>query len=317
MLQSSYINKGNSDAGFDRWHNMTCRQFSTTECDIPNEPGFTGSVESWKVGALTFGNVSAKAPDRQLPLVRSAPDIRSDPRDHIMLVLVQSGEIGFLQSDRAARAKPGDIVLYDQASPFTVDFMGDARSLIVAVPRPHAVSRIEGVTGLTARRLSGQSYAARFARSILSQFETPEDEGAAEFSPKMEASALDLIFGSIEQRFLPEDMRIQDHRQRQLNRIKHYLLNNLQETDLSIESICAIQGISPRSLNRLFVSEGMTPIRWLWKKRLEGAYKAITQGRPLSITEIAYDFGFRDASHFSRAFKREFGHAPSSVSRRS
>lgn len=317
MLRASYINKANCGPEFDHWHNMTCRQFSITECDIPNEPDFSGSVQSWNFGALTFGDVSARTRDRHLPLVRSASDIRSDPRDHFMLFLIQSGEIGFLQSDRSATAKPGDIVLYDQARPFTVDFMGDARGLVVAVPRPHAASRLDGFENLTARRLSAQSYPAKFARSVLSQLQSSQNEDPAGFSPKMEASALDLIFGSIEQSFFPSDLKMLDRREGQLRKVKNYMLDNLQEPDMNIDSICSVLGVSPRSLNRLFSSEGMTPMRWLWKKRLEGAFKAIAGSRPSSITDVAYDFGFRDVSHFSRAFRKEFGHAPSALLRRS
>lgn len=313
MQQQSYINRGNYGAGFEHWHDMTCRQFSTTECDIPNEPNFNGEVKSWSFGALHFGDVSARTGGVHLPLVRSAQDIRRDPRDHIMLVLIQSGEIGFLQADRNTTAKPGDIVLYDQANPFTVNYMGNARSLIVAVPRHQAVSRLEQVADFTARRLPSASYAARFFRSILSELQSSADADAADFSPKLESSALDLMFSSVEQCFLPDAAQFQGHRQGQLNKIKRYMLDNLQDTDLSIDRVCAMQGVSPRSLNRLFSSEGMTPMRWLWKQRLEASYKVIAQGQPVSITNIAYDYGFRDVSHFSRAFKREFGRSPSAV----
>ena len=33
-----------------------------------------------------------------------------------------------------------------------------------------------------------------------------------------------------------------------------------------------------------------------------------------TISEVAYDVGFNDPSYFGRAFKKEFGDAPSSVS---
>lgn len=316
MQYSSYINRRTSK-GFDRWHDQTCRQFSTTECDIQSEPDFSGSVTSWEAGALRFGELSAKTRDRHLPLVRDEADIRRDPRDHIMLFQVQSGEVGFQQSERNTTAKPGDLVLYDQATPFTVDFMGNTRGLVVAVPRSEAISRLATVDRLTARRLPGSSQASRFAASILKQFCPSEDEEKPNISRKVESSALDLIFGSIEQCLHPHETAIEHYRQKQLQGIKQYILGNLHDPDLNIENICAAQGVSPRSLNRAFSSEGTTPIRWLWKKRLEGSYTVITQGKFVSITEVAYEFGFRDVSHFSRAFKSEFGRTPSSLLRRS
>ena len=42
--------------------------------------------------------------------------------------------------------------------------------------------------------------------------------------------------------------------------------------------------------------------------------KELIQTTDKTISEIAYDIGFNDPSYFSRAFKEEFGHAPSSLS---
>ena len=41
--------------------------------------------------------------------------------------------------------------------------------------------------------------------------------------------------------------------------------------------------------------------------------KELIQTTNLTISEIAYDVGFNDPSYFSRAFKKEFGHAPSNL----
>ena len=42
--------------------------------------------------------------------------------------------------------------------------------------------------------------------------------------------------------------------------------------------------------------------------------KELIQTTNKTISEVAYDVGFNDPSYFSRAFKEEFGHAPSSQS---
>ncbi|WP_245840690.1 helix-turn-helix domain-containing protein [Puniceibacterium sediminis] len=296
---------------------MTCRNFSTTECGIAKKREFTGSVRSWRSGALGFGDVAAKSADRHLSLVRSASDIRMDPRDHIMVFLSLKGKLGMKQSDRSTVLGPGDVALYDQAAPFTLDFIGDSRGLVMAVERSFVTTRLEGVADLTARRISGQSHAGKFTQSLLSRFQDFENEGDADISAKMESSVLDLIFGSVEHCFRPDCSQSNDHRDKQLRKIKDYLLGNLQDTNLNLDMICGIHGVSPRSLNRLFSAEGTTPMRWLWKMRLQGAYRAITEGRSGSITDIAFDFGFSDASHFSQAFKREFGRSPSSILLRS
>jgi AraC-like DNA-binding protein len=300
---------------FDSWHQTTCRDFSLTECEIHKNEPFSGSVRSWKSGPLAFGDVAVKSPRSHMPLIRSETDIRKDPRDHIMLYLVTKGEVGLAQSGRAVTVNCGEVVLYDQAKPFTLDFIGDARGLVMAVPRSHATTRLENVAGLTARSIGKKTLAARFTRSVLSQFQPEEGGEVAGISPKMQVSALDLIFGSIEHFFLGPDQLYQGHRPEQLRKVKEYLVHSLADTSLSIDKICLTQGVSARSLNRLFSSEGTTPMRWLWQMRLDAAYRLIGQDRSASITDIAFDTGFTDVSHFSRAFKKAFGQTASSLLR--
>jgi AraC-like DNA-binding protein len=71
--------------------------------------------------------------------------------------------------------------------------------------------------------------------------------------------------------------------------------------------------VSPRTLMRLFAAEGTTPIRWLWHQRLAAACRALAGGRGARVTEVALSCGFSDLSHFSRAFKAEFGRSPREI----
>jgi AraC-like DNA-binding protein len=73
--------------------------------------------------------------------------------------------------------------------------------------------------------------------------------------------------------------------------------------------------MAPRTLNRLFAGEGATPIRWLWQQRLAASFTALVEGRVGQVTDAALSFGFSDLSHFSRAFKAQFGHSPQFVLR--
>jgi AraC-like DNA-binding protein len=71
-------------------------------------------------------------------------------------------------------------------------------------------------------------------------------------------------------------------------------------------------GLSARYVNALFGEEGTSLMRYVWRRRLANCAKDMLDpkraGAPLS--EIAFAWGFSDAAHFSRAFKRCFGCAP-------
>ena len=117
---------------------------------------------------------------------------------------------------------------------------------------------------------------------------------------------MDLVLAALE-RELTLPLSFQDRR---LADVKRYILANLDDTDLDLDTIAANQNVSIRTLNRLFAREGTTPIRWLWQQRLNAAYLALVERRTNRVTDAAFDFGFSDTAHFSRAFRAAFGQSP-------
>jgi transcriptional regulator GlxA family with amidase domain len=92
---------------------------------------------------------------------------------------------------------------------------------------------------------------------------------------------------------------------------------NLIEQNLaqppSVETIAERVGISRRQLERIFREElGMSPWKYSLGRRLRQAHMLLTQTEH-SITGIAQECGFADASHFSRHVRSTFGASPQTV----
>lgn len=83
--------------------------------------------------------------------------------------------------------------------------------------------------------------------------------------------------------------------------------------NLHIEDYARMCGRSLSAFKRDFETAfKTTPGRWLLERRLQHAQILIrTSQQPIS--EIAFDSGFENTSHFSRAFKQYFGYPPTSV----
>jgi AraC-like DNA-binding protein len=74
-------------------------------------------------------------------------------------------------------------------------------------------------------------------------------------------------------------------------------------------------GVSLRTLQRLFRTRyDMSVTEWLRAVRMREGYTRLRNGE--RIKAVAYSLGFKQLSHFSREFKKEFGVSPS-VFRRS
>ncbi|MCC5940023.1 MAG: helix-turn-helix domain-containing protein [Balneolaceae bacterium] len=79
---------------------------------------------------------------------------------------------------------------------------------------------------------------------------------------------------------------------------------------MSLEEYARLSGRSLSAFKREFRKVyNTTPGRWLTQKRLDfGRYLLDQTGK--SVTEVVLDCGFKNLSHFSRAYKEKFGEAP-------
>jgi AraC-like DNA-binding protein len=96
---------------------------------------------------------------------------------------------------------------------------------------------------------------------------------------------------------------------------KAYIIENSNRRDLSVGSVAAHLGLTPRNLQRLFESEGTTFSEFLLTQRLVRAHRMLTEPRlaQSAVGAIAYDAGFGDLSYFNRSFKRRYGATPRDV----
>jgi len=91
-------------------------------------------------------------------------------------------------------------------------------------------------------------------------------------------------------------------------KVIYYIESNI-ENDISLESLAIYMGMSTATLKRRLASENLSFSNLLKIKRIN---HAATQLRATnkSITQIAYESGFKSAAHFSTAFKGLQGLTP-------
>ncbi|HTN45759.1 MAG TPA: AraC family transcriptional regulator [Flavipsychrobacter sp.] len=81
--------------------------------------------------------------------------------------------------------------------------------------------------------------------------------------------------------------------------------------NLPIEKFSYLTGRSLTTFKRDFKKAfGRTPQRWLTQKRLELAYYQLKEKKKMPL-DVCYEVGFENLSHFSFAFKKQYGVAPS------
>lgn len=80
--------------------------------------------------------------------------------------------------------------------------------------------------------------------------------------------------------------------------------------NLSLEEFAKLCHRSLSTFKREFQAQFReSPGKWLLQRRLEHSAKLLLNS-PMNVTEIAFESGFEDVSHFSRVFKERFGTPP-------
>ncbi|MCD7972865.1 MAG: AraC family transcriptional regulator [Candidatus Azobacteroides sp.] len=89
-------------------------------------------------------------------------------------------------------------------------------------------------------------------------------------------------------------------------------LNENYMYDLTMEEIASYTGRSLATFKRDFKKiSDLSPQKWLIKKRLEKAHEMIKANKS-RITDVCYEVGFKNRSHFTTAFKKYYGYPPTS-----
>ncbi len=99
-----------------------------------------------------------------------------------------------------------------------------------------------------------------------------------------------------------------------LLRVGHVIgaLENDFQKDWKLENLLSIAHMSRSNLMRVFrKATGQTPIEYLIRLRIQRAM-ALLRNSTLSVTEIAFEVGFKDSNYFTRQFRRVLGQSPRS-----
>lgn len=163
----------------------------------------------------------------------------------------------------------------------------------------------------TAAPLASDTYLDGFFQSMLSYFKGEDQPQEALLKLKLKELLVNISYN-------PENAPLSSY-------LKSIAENNYPSLTQIMESnfcynlnLSEFAKLSHRSLStfkRDFHNHyNTTPGKWLLSKRLDYSANLLLKNSS-SITDVVYESGFEDTSHFSRAFKQRFGVPPSEYSK--
>ncbi len=226
----------------------------------------------------------------------------ADGEDSVCLMIKTGGAMMVRQGQRQGEPRLGDGVLLVYREPALLAFE-DATYLSIRIPYD-ALVRFGSVGDAAALCIPREREALSLLQAYVSAM--PESFADPQLARLAATHVYDLMVVALGAKGdAREEAALRGVRAARLAAIKQDLA---LDAGLSLQSIAAQRGISPRSIQMLFESEGTTFSRHVLDLRLDEARRLLTSRRHarLSITEVALAAGFDDLSYFNRSFKRRF-----------
>ena len=296
-------------ARFDYFSSAVSDTFCPMSCEAAraSRSTFHGSLALNQLNELSLVVIGSSP----LDVYRRKSDI-SRASDAWYLVKFQlEGEALVRQREREAHLRPGDFVLCSTSEPYSLHFQDSYREAVLAVPQHRLRDLVRSPDAYLGRRMS----AANPVNGLLGQFVSSLSDRLDSLDPalaqRLEANVLDLLvtaleFGRERRAAAPETAS------RHLYRARNYIRMHLEDPQLCPDRIAQAEGISKRYLHMLFKQAGGSVSRYIQLQRLEACRNSLERPEMnwLSVSEIAFGWGFNDSSHFNRLFKAEYGLTP-------
>ena len=291
------------------WADEVCAHLVAVECDTLRAAApFHGRIDLRDLAGLTVSQICSTAQR----VVRTPKFIAQSDQGCYLVNIQREGRSVLRQGRHDVVLEPGDLTVYASDRPYELMFDDDFRQTVLLVPAPALQALMPDIDRHLARPIDKSCSANPLLVQLADSLHgldpaapLPVLQAGAESLMQVLAAALKVSGGDV----APASTRLARYH---LERIKQYVKTHLHDPSLSVSRVAAATGLSSAHVHRLFAAEGGTFGTWLWSQRLDACRRELNSPlrHSLTLAELAYRWGFKDYSHFSKAFKARFGMSP-------
>ena len=286
---------------YSYWREAICKWVFNTSIEAPPGP-FSARLLSRSAGRsrIVAGESSAYL------LVRNRRELDAAPSDEYCIYLQRRSQGVIEQCGQSFTYQTNDVGLSDLSLPFRTVHADGGRRIVAVVPRELIDRRAPWVAKTALRKFAGNSaYADLARRHMVTMAENDMSESARTL---LTENLCNLIALASAEDITPSRMQAE----LQIEAMLAFCRQRLHDSELAPQQVADHLGVSLRTLHSRFKQIGQSFGRWVLEERLNSCAAAVRN--PLqsgvTISEIAYRWGFNDLSHFNRSFRARFGRTP-------
>jgi AraC-like DNA-binding protein len=241
----------------------------------------------------------------------------ADGNDDLSLLVNQTGNVTVHARGREVTLRENDAVLISSGEAVVFDRRSFGESIAIRIPQSMLSAVVVDVDDAIMHHIPRDTAALKLLTSYSNTLlggdhvvETPA------LRRHVATHVLDLVALTLGATREAADVAgSRGIRAARLRAAKIYIIENINRQDISIGSVTAHLGVTPRYLQRLFESDGTTFSAFVLGRRLACAHRMLSDPHSMQrqVSAIAYDAGFGDLSYFNRCFRRLYGATPMDV----
>jgi AraC-like DNA-binding protein len=244
--------------------------------------------------------------------VERTPRLARDCLEPSVFVNLQRfGSSVLVQHGREAVARPGDLVMYDATSPYTLINETGVTGDFFRIPHAALALSHDKIRAACAVNLSPGHPITSLTNDYLRRLAGDPALFAAPHADLVGHPIIELVRAVITTHLQADGATAEPMAATLQLRILEFAREHLAEPDLSVEQIAAAHYISVRHLYKVLAPSGIGLADWIRTRRLEACRRALADApRSVTIAAVARRSGFADMSSFSRSFRTEYGMTP-------
>ncbi|WP_151484739.1 AraC-like ligand-binding domain-containing protein [Streptomyces albicerus] len=260
------------------------------------------------VGPLKFCSARASA----VTVRRTERLARQDEEPAVFLGVQVTGSSLVVQNGRACVLHPGELAVYGSISAYTLLFDEGVDHHFLRFPRALLALPDRLLRDTSAITLGSDNPLAGLAHTYFSQLAVSDRLHQAAHGHAVVEPSVELLRALLTTQHGNSGLAAAPLEATLGLRVTQYIQEHLADPDLSAARIAAAHDISVRHLYAVLSRSGISLGDWIRTRRLAACRRELAgvSGRLRTIAAIGRSWGFTDATHFSKMFKRAYGISP-------
>ena len=286
------------------WNDIYADRFAHVTF-VPTRDDFDAELRMSTLGPLGIADIRTSCAD----IERTPSHINQSKSRLFSFLLLVRGSATFTHYGNEEQLSPGDFTLCDNAAPHRIHFAANSRFMLLRTTPAMLKNHLpcpEQVCGLKLPAQEGLTpTVSAMTQSIWRQLERGIDES---FHERIAGHLLETVSTAYS---IGLGHRMTNSTVVGLRKAgaRQFIEKRLQDPELGSGVIARGLRISPRYRRMLFAEDSENVSAYILRRRLEEcAMQIASEGwKHLTITEIAFKWGFNSSAYFARAFRQRYG----------